>query len=94
MWTIWWVWLAGALILGVLEVFVSGYILLGFAIGAAITGILLAVGGPLAGFMIGSLPATSLIFAVLSLIAWIFLRRVVGVRAGQIKIWDRDINED
>ena len=56
MWTIWWVWLAGALILGVLEVFVSGYILLGFAIGAAITGILLAVGGPLAGFMIGSLP--------------------------------------
>lgn len=94
MWTVWWVWLAGALLLGLLEVFVSGYILLGFAVGAAITGILLAVGGPLAVFMAGSLPVTALIFAVLSLVSWLLLRRVVGVRAGQVKVWDRDINED
>ncbi|MDU8943872.1 NfeD family protein [Ovoidimarina sediminis] len=94
MWSVWWVWLAGALILGVLEVFVSGYILLGFAIGAAITGILLGIGGPLATLMAGSLPATMLIFAVLSLIAWALLRKVVGVRDGQVKVWDRDINED
>ena len=92
--SVWWVWLVAALMLGVLEVFVSGYILLGFAIGAAITGILLAIGGPVAGFLAGSTAATILVFAVLSLIAWGLLRRVVGVREGQVKVWDRDINED
>ena len=27
------------------------------------------------------------------LLAWLVLRRVVGVREGQVKIWDRDIND-
>ena len=36
------------------------------------------------------IPAT-LVFAVLSLVAWIVLRRVVGVKDGQVKVWDKDI---
>ena len=31
--------------------------------------------------------------AALSLDAWIVLRRLVGIRQGQVKIWDRDIND-
>jgi hypothetical protein len=26
-------------------------------------------------------------------VAWLVLRRVVGVREGQVKLWDRDIND-
>ena len=93
-WTVWWLWLAFALGLAILEIFLPGFIFLGFAIGAAVTGIVLAVGGPVAVWMTSSLPATLLVFAFLSLIAWVVLRRVVGVRKGQIKVFDRDINED
>ena len=93
-WAVWWAWLVAALALGILEIFAPGFIFLGFAAGAAVTGLLLAVGGPLAGWMAGSLPMTLLVFAVLSLVAWVALRRVVGVRKGQVKVWDRDINED
>jgi len=35
-----------------------------------------------------------LIFAVCSLVAWLVLRRTMGVRAGQVKVWDRDINDN
>jgi hypothetical protein len=34
-----------------------------------------------------------LIFAVTSVVSWIVLRRLVGVRQGQVKVWDRDIND-
>jgi hypothetical protein len=37
---------------------------------------------------------TLVVFAVFSLIGWIGLRRTMGVRKGQVKTWDRDINED
>jgi len=94
MWMLWWVWLAGALVLAILEVLAPGFILLGFAIGAAIVGILFGVGGPFADWMSNSLPGTLVIFAVLSLLAWFVLRRVVGIRKAQVKIWDRDINEE
>lgn len=93
-WSIWWVWLVLALALATLEIFIPGYIFLGFAVGAAASGILMAVGGPLADLMAQSLPLTVLIFAVGSLVGWLVLRRVVGVRDGQVKVWDRDINED
>ena len=94
MWALWWVWAAAGLILAVLEVIVPGFIFLGFAIGAGITGLVLLVGGPLAVWLSGSLPLLMLVFAVISLVAWIVLRRVVGVRKGQVRVWDRDINED
>jgi len=35
----------------------------------------------------------ALIFAVLSLVAWLILRRVVGVTKSQVKVWKDDINE-
>lgn len=88
-WQEWWVWLVAAAVLGILEVFLPGFILLGFAIGAALTGILLWLGvlGP-------SLAWLLLVFALGSLVAWITLRSLAGVRKGQIKHWDRDINDN
>ena len=94
MWGLWWVWLSGAVVLGLIEIVVPGYVFLGFALGAAITGIVLLVGGPVAGALAGSVPALALFFAVVSMLAWLGLRRVLGIRKGQFKNFDRDINED
>ncbi len=94
MWAVWWIWFVGALALAFLEVMVPGYIFLGFALGAAGTGLVLGVGGPLGAWLASSLPVTLLVFAILSLSAWLALRAVLGVRKGQVKVWDRDINED
>jgi inner membrane protein len=88
MWSVWWVWVVAGFALGVLEVLVPGYIFLGFAIGAIITGIGLGFG--LLGASLGVLLAT---FAVASLVAWLVLRQVMGVRETQVKIWDKDIND-
>ena len=88
MWNVWWVWIVAGFGLGVLEILAPGYIFLGFAMGALLTGVLLGV-----GVMGGSLPALLAVFAVLSLATWLVLRRVVGVREGQAKIWHKDINE-
>jgi len=94
LWSLWWIWLALALGLGILEILAPGFILLGFAIGAAVVGVLLALGGPLGAYLGGSFTLTLVVFAVFSLIGWIGLRRTMGVRKGQVKTWDRDINED
>jgi membrane protein implicated in regulation of membrane protease activity len=87
MWSVWWVWIAGGFALGVLEVLLPGFIFLGFAIGAVLTGLLLAL-----GFSIG-LPPLLLIFALLSLAAWLGLRAKFGSNKGQVKLWHTDINE-
>lgn len=84
----WWAWVILGFALGVLEVLVPGFIFLGFAIGAVVTGVLVGLGVP------AGLPALILIFAVVSVVAWLILRRVVGVRDGQVKVWDRDINDN
>jgi len=89
LWQEWWIWIVGGIILAVLEVIAPGYILLGFAIGAIATGILLAL-----GVLGSSLPILILVAAVISLLTWFAMRRFFGIRRGQIKIWDRDINED
>ncbi|MGL4235356.1 NfeD family protein [Tabrizicola sp.] len=83
----WWAWVILGFALGVLEVVVPGFIFLGFAIGAVVTGALVWFGIP------AGLPALILIFAIVSVVAWLALRRFVGVRDGQVKIWDRDIND-
>jgi membrane protein implicated in regulation of membrane protease activity len=44
------------------------------------------------GLLGGSVPLLAVVFAVLSLVAWIGLRRIVGVKEGQVKVWDKDIN--
>ncbi|MBT8416846.1 MAG: hypothetical protein KJO42_05335 [Silicimonas sp.] len=91
MWSVWWIWIVAALVVGFLEVLAPAQIFLGFALGAAGTGLALLIGVP---GLATSLPATLLLFAVLSLVAWLVVRKVVGVRPGQVKFWDRDINED
>ncbi|MEX5727673.1 membrane protein [Rhodovulum iodosum] len=86
--SLWWVWLAAAVVLGILEILAPSYIFVGFAIGAAVTGGLMWLGMTLA------LPWTLLVFALVSLAAWLTLRQLLGIRKGQVKVWDRDINED
>jgi len=88
-WSIWWVWLAAALVLAILEVMVPAYIFMGFAIGAALTGIALAIGL----FASSGLPAVLVVFAVLSLLGYIGMRLAFGAPGGSVKIWDRDIND-
>ena len=88
MWNVWWVWIVAGFALGVLEILAPGYIFLGFAMGAMLTGVFLGV-----GVLGGSLPLVLLVFATLSLITWLVLRRVVGVSPGQSKIWHKDIND-
>ena len=86
-WELWWAWVVFGVALAVLEVLVPGFIFLGFAVGAVLVGVLVGLGR-----LGGSVPVLALVFAVLSLGAWIVLRRVVGVKEGQVKVWDKDIN--
>jgi membrane protein implicated in regulation of membrane protease activity len=89
LWQEWWVWIVIGVTLAVAEVMLPGFILLGFAIGAALVGLLLLIGA-----LGNNLFVLILIFAIASLISWIALRRLMGVRKGQVKIWDRDINDN
>lgn len=88
LWEIWWVWIAGAMVLAILELFAPGFIFVGFAFGAAVVGVILALGVGL------SLPWALVIFAVVSAAAWIVTRRLMGERQGQKKTFDHDINEE
>lgn len=88
LWTQWWVWMSAAVVLATLEVILPGYIFLGFALGAAVMGLLIMVGISAKG-----LALTLLIFALMSLASYLVLRKILGVRNGQVKIWDTDIND-
>ncbi|CUI02022.1 MULTISPECIES: NfeD family protein [Leisingera] len=87
-WTLWWVWAAAALVLGILEILAPGFVFLGFAIGAAAVALLLLVSGGSWG-----LPLLLLIFAGLSLAAWLLLKRLFALPKGQVKTFDHDIND-
>ncbi|MGR3758881.1 hypothetical protein ACUXV3_01910 [Roseobacteraceae bacterium NS-SX3] len=102
LWSLWWVWGAAALLLAILEVLVPGFIFLGFAIGAAAVALLLLAAGSgwgLPGVLMAltgsgwGLPVLLLGFAVLSLAAWLALRRLFALPKGQVKTFDRDIND-
>lgn len=88
LWTEWWVWMSGALILATLEVLIPGYIFLGFAIGAAAMGVLILLGISATGFAL-----TLVIFSVLSLISYLLMRKYFALKTGQVKIWDTDVND-
>jgi membrane protein implicated in regulation of membrane protease activity len=89
LWQEWWVWIVAGFALAVLEILAPGYVLLGFAIGA------IATGGLMAFNILGtSFPVSILVMAIISLVAWIVLRRIFGLNISKQKIWDRDINED
>jgi membrane protein implicated in regulation of membrane protease activity len=89
LWHVWWAWIVAGFALAVVEVLIPGFFFVGFAIGAVVTGILIGT-GVLAD---AGLPLLLLVFALVSLVAWIATRAVLGKRTGQVKIWDRDINE-
>lgn len=88
-WGQWWVWGVAAVALAVGEVLLPSYVLLGFGAGAGIVALLLLIGIPVAS----SLPVLILVFAVSSLVAWLLLRRFLGVYNGQVKTFDHDIND-
>ena len=94
MWAAWWIWGAAAVVLAIGEVLLPSFVLLGFALGAAVVAALLLFGGPLSGWLAASLPLLLLIFAVVSLLCWLALRRWVGVYRGQVKQFDHDINDN
>lgn len=85
---IWWVWLAFAIALGVVEVLLPGFIFLGFALGALVM-------AALVGLVTGSLTvAMSLAaFAALSLLAWIVLRLAFRRQSSGARRVLHDIND-
>ena len=85
-----WVWAVAGLVLAALEVAIPGNILIGFAVGALGVAVLLW-GGIATGWSFAILLAVA---AIVALGAWFVLRRVIGIRAGQIKIVDKDINDN
>ena len=88
-WTIWWLWLAAALVFGIAEVLLPSFIALGFAIGAFGVSMLLLASADMAP----GLPLLLLVFAGLSLIAWLLLRRYFSLPTGPVKHFDHDIND-
>lgn len=88
-WTEWWFWLAIALAFAILEVLAPVFLFLGLAAGAAFVGILLAMG---VGFG-GSIPTMLVVFAFVSVVASVILRRVMGVARGKVKLVEEDIND-
>jgi inner membrane protein len=90
---LWWVWVAGGMVIAILELVVPGYIFVGFAIGAVLTGVAMGLGLPGAAWMMAGPGNALTVFAILSLAAWLTLRRVLGIRHGQEKRIDHDIND-
>ena len=89
LWQLWWVWLTAGVVLAILEVAIPGFIFLGFAGGAVLTGL-----GIWLGLIGGTLPALLLVFAVASLGAWAALRAIFAHKHSQAKIWEKDINDN
>lgn len=87
-WQEWWVWIVAGIALAVLETIAPAFVLLGFAIGALVIGVLIWL-----GLLGSSLPVMILVFAIVSLLAWIALRKFFSLRKGQVKVWEEDIND-
>ncbi|WP_299685709.1 hypothetical protein [uncultured Tateyamaria sp.] len=91
LWNVWWAWIVLALTLAIIEIFVPAFVFLGLAVGAVVVGIALGFGGL---GLVGASPAVLMfLFAAVSLAATLGLRAVLGVRRGQVKTWDTDIND-
>lgn len=88
LWEIWWVWVAAAFALAILELLVPAFFFVGFAFGALVVGLLMAAG------ISFSLPWALVVFAAVSVLAWLAARRMMGERMGQKKTFSHDINED
>lgn len=85
----WWTWVVAGLVIGMLELLLPGYIFLGFAIGAVLTGCLVFL-----GLLSASALVAFAVFAVLSGLAWFAMRKLLGSQAGSVKVFTRDINDN
>ena len=84
---LWWVWLAAALGLAIFEIVVPGFIFLGFAAGAALTALVVLLPLDL------GLAALLAVFAILSLVSWLVLRRLLRPPDDQTRVIREDINK-
>ncbi len=89
LWSVWWAWIVGGFVVGMVEILLPGFIFLGFAGGAIVTGVLLGT-NMVAG---DSLSLLLMVFALASLVIWGGLRLAIGTRPGQVKLWKTDIND-
>lgn len=87
LWQLWWIWAAASLVLAMLEMVVPGFIFIGFACGAALVALLVLLP------VDPGLTALLAIFAGLSLLAWIVLRRLFRKRDDQTRVIHEDINK-
>ncbi|GIT85458.1 MULTISPECIES: NfeD family protein [Roseobacter] len=85
---LWWVWLAAALVLGLAEVLLPGFIFLGFAIAA-----ILMSGVVLIAPELGA-PALLAVYGGGALICWIGLRVVFRNQSSGARIVTKDINDN
>lgn len=89
--TLWWVWVALAMVLGIVEILLPGFVFLGFSLGALVmAGLLGLAPGLLAGQSVAALIA---LFAGLSLIAWLVLRFAFRRQSSGSKTFTKDIND-
>jgi membrane protein implicated in regulation of membrane protease activity len=90
----WWIWVAAGMVLAILEVALPGYLFVGFALGAIGTGLVLWSGLWPSAWLAADLTHALAFAAGLSVVIWLLLRLTLGIRKGQSKTFDRDINED
>ncbi|MCU0830897.1 MAG: hypothetical protein MUC58_05185 [Rhizobiaceae bacterium] len=91
--TQWWVWVAAGVALGILEMLVPTWLFAGFAIGAVATGLGFAFGVPGAEWMAASPANAIIVFAALSLAAWLAMRALFGKPGGNVKHITKDVND-
>mgnify|MGYP007000532701 CR=1 FL=1 len=84
-----WLWIIAALVLAALELALPGWFFLGAAIATGLVGLAL-----LLGLWVGGLPMALVVTAILTGVIWLVLRRVFDTSRGEVKIWDRDINDN
>lgn len=85
---IWWVWIAAALVFGLIEVLAPGFIFLGFALGALVTGGLVGLGfTQSASVLLAS-------FSGISLLCWVGLRFAFRRQSSGTKIITEDVNDN
>lgn len=84
----WWVWLAGALVFAILETLAPVFVFLGFTIGAAVISGLILIGVEFGGGLAWML----VVFALVSLVSTLVLRKLMGTRQDEVKTFTDDIN--
>lgn len=89
----WWIWVVAGLLLAIAEVLLPTQIFAGLAVGALLTGGWIGLGFPGGDWLAADPVNGFLAFGVLSLVAWLVLRRVMGIQRGQVRRFDHDIND-